>query len=189
MTGPVQAESHSFTTPNPNQGFDDEQFYCVEVTDGAKAARFDLDATDDDADVDLFVYLAGDDTCSEDKLVALVGQSASASADERVTLMDPQAGHYYVEVDPFAPSPGKSSLDWRFDFYDVAPAREVGELSADPNPVPVVSNQQTSFDAVWSGLLPDQRYLGMFEYDGAVSPTFLTVDTSGDTPSGITGGP
>jgi hypothetical protein len=178
VTGLVPAQSESFTTQNPNNGYDDEQLYCVEVTEGSKAARFDLDAADDDADMDLFVYLAGDDVCSDANLVALAGQSATSAADERVTLLDPAPGHYLVEVDPFAPSPGKSSLDWRFDFYDVNPALEVGELAANPNPVPVQNNQATTYDAVWSGLVPDQRYLGMFEYDGALAPTFLTVDTT-----------
>ena len=64
-------------------------------------------------------------------------------------------------------APGKSSLDWRFDFYNLDPALAVGGLAADPNPVPVQVNQPTNFDAVWSGLVPDQRYLGEFEYDGA----------------------
>jgi hypothetical protein len=178
VTGLVPAQSHAFRTENPNNGFDDEQLYCVAVTDGSRAARFDLDAADDDADMDLFVYRAGDDVCSEENLVALAGQSASASADERVTLLDPEPGHYLVEVDPFSPSPGKSSVDWRFDFYDVNPAVEVGELAADPNPVPVTNNEPATYQAVWSGLLPDQRYLGMFSYDGALTPTFLTVDTA-----------
>ena len=178
VTGLVPAQSHAFRTENPNNGFDDEQLYCVAVTDGSRAARFDLDAADDDADMDLFVYRAGDDVCSEENLVAPAGQSASASADERVTLLDPEPGHYLVEVDPFSPSPGKSSVDWRFDFYDVNPAAEVGELAADPNPVPVTNNEPATYQAVWSGLLPDQRYLGMFSYDGALTPTFLTVDTA-----------
>ncbi len=183
VTGLAQAQTETFTTEDPNQGYDDEQFYCVEVSDGAKAARFDLDAADDDADMDLFVYLAGDDTCSEENLVSFAGQSASASADERVTLVDPEPGHYLVEVDPFAPAPGKTTLDWRFDFYDLAPSHELGGLAADPNPVPVVNNQPTSYDAVWSGLEPGSRYLGLFEYDGALAPTFLTVDTGGATPA------
>jgi subtilisin family serine protease len=178
VTGLVQAQSETLTTDAPNQGYDDEHLSCVEVTAGAKAARFDLDAADDDADMDLFVYLAGDATCSDANLVALAGQSASASADERVTLLDPEPGHYLVEVDPYAAAPGKSSLDWRFDFYDLAPALEVGGLTASPNPVAVQVNRPATFDAVWSGLVPDQRYLGMFDYDGAVAPTFLTVDTS-----------
>jgi subtilisin family serine protease len=177
VTGLVQARTETFTTQNPNQGYDDEQFYCVQVSKGAKAARFDLDAADDEADMDLFVYLAGDDTCSEENLVAFAGQSASASGDERVTLLDPEPGHYLVEVDPFSPAPGKSTLDWRFDFYDLAPSQEVGDLAADPNPLPVVDNRPTSYDAVWSGLTAGSRYLGLFEYDGSLAPTFLTVDT------------
>jgi hypothetical protein len=53
----------------------------------------------------------------------------------------------------------------------------VGDLAADPNPLPVVDNRPTSYDAVWSGLTAGSRYLGLFEYDGSLAPTFLTVDT------------
>ena len=176
VTGLTQAQSDSQTTVGPNNSADDEAYYCVEVTEGSKAARFDLDAADDDADMDLYVYEAADSGCTE--LVAFSGQSASSSADERVTLLDPAPGYYFVVVDPFSASPGQPSLDWRFDFYDVNPATQVGGLAADPNPVPVVNNQETSFDATWSGLEADSRYLGMFDYDGALSPTFLTVDTA-----------
>jgi hypothetical protein len=176
VAGLAEAESDSQTTVGPNNSADDEAYYCVEVTDGSKAARFDLDAADDDADMDLYVYQAADSACAD--LVAFSGQSATGSADEQVTLLDPAPGYYFVVVDPFAASPGQSSLDWRFDFYDVNPATQVGGLAADPNPVPVVNNQETSFDATWSGLEEDNRYLGMFDYDGALSPTFLTVDTS-----------
>jgi hypothetical protein len=41
----------------------------------------------------------------------------------------------------------------------------------------VVDNRPTSYDAVWSGLTAGSRYLGLFEYDGSLAPTFLTVDT------------
>ena len=41
--------------------------------------------------------------------------------------------------------------------------------------MPVTQGQQTKFAASWTGLA-DGRYLGMFEYDGALAPTFLYVD-------------
>lgn len=176
VTGLVEADSDSQTSTGVTEDETDATFYCVEVTEGSKAARFDLDAEDDDADMDLFVYQAADTQCQE--LVAVAGQSASESADERVTLLDPAPGFYLVEVDPFAASPGEQTLRWRFDYFDVSPTLEVGQLTADPNPVPVVNGQSRTYDAVWSGLASQRRYLGAFGYDGALAPTFLTVDTS-----------
>ena len=41
--------------------------------------------------------------------------------------------------------------------------------------MPVTQGQETSFNASWSGLTGG-RYLGMFEYEGALAPTFLYVD-------------
>jgi hypothetical protein len=180
VTGLNKAVSRSETATGVVTTDEDEVYECVEVAEGSKAARFDLDAINDGpgADMDLYVYLAGDDACALDNLVAFVGQSATGSADERVTALDLEAGHYLVVVDPFTTANGEDHIDWRLDFYDVNPATQVGGLAADPNPVPVVNNQETSFDATWSGLDADSRYLGMFDYDGALSPTFLTVDTA-----------
>lgn len=180
VTGLNKAVSHSETATGVTPTDADEVYQCVEVKEGSKAARFDLDAINDGpgADMDLYVYLAGDATCTLDNLVAFVGQSATGSADERVTVLDPDAGHYLVVVDPFTTADGEDHIDWRLDSYDVNPASQVGNLAADPNPVPVVNNQETSYDATWSGLETDNRYLGMFEYDGALSPTFLTVVTA-----------
>ena len=41
--------------------------------------------------------------------------------------------------------------------------------------MPVVQSQQTTFDAVWSGLAAG-RYLGRLTYDGALAPTYVYVD-------------
>jgi hypothetical protein len=44
-----------------------------------------------------------------------------------------------------------------------------------PNPLAVEQGKTTKFNATWSGLTSG-RYLGMFEYAGALAPTFLYVD-------------
>ena len=59
--------------------------------------------------------------------------------------------------------------------YDVGPAATLGDFTVDPNPVPVVAQQETSFDVTWSGLDPDGWYLGMLEYAGALSPTLVEI--------------
>ena len=62
----------------------------VTIATDTKFARFDVDATNNGADLDLYVYLLDDAGVP----VELVGQSATGSADERVTLTNPVAGKY-----------------------------------------------------------------------------------------------
>ncbi|RYB96613.1 protease [Nocardioides glacieisoli] len=144
----------------------------VTIAADTKFARFDVDATNNGADLDLYVYRLDDAGVP----VELVGQSATGSADERVTLTNPEAGNYLVEVDGYAAATGESGVAYRYDRYLVTPvaADNFGGFAASPDPVDVVQGQETTFQATWSGLTTG-RYLGAFEYDGALAPTFVTV--------------
>ncbi|RYC13743.1 S8 family serine peptidase [Nocardioides zhouii] len=143
---------------------------AVTIEAGTKFARFDVDATNNGADLDLYVYRLNDAGVP----VELVGQSATGSADERVTLTNPVAGKYRVDVDGYAAATGESGIAYRYDRYLVTPATVLGGFAATPDPVDVVQGQKTTFKATWSGLTTG-RYLGAFEYDGALAPTFVTV--------------
>ena len=142
----------------------------VTVPGGTKVARFVADAGNDAADLDLYVYRYN---AAGTQLEALVGQSATGSADEMVTLAAPRAAKYLVVVEGYAAAPGESAIATTYDEYLVG-ATGLGSFHADPDPVPVVQGETTSYDAVWSGLEPG-RYLGMMEYTGALSPTYVTV--------------
>jgi Subtilase family/PA domain len=176
VSGLAKAQSFTGSSSNISNSPEDAQFFCVQVGAGSTTARFSLDAANDAADMDLFVYSAADAAC--ESLTDVVGVSATAAADESVTLDAPAPGSYLVEVDPFAPAPGEPTLNWRLDFFDVRPTNQVGGFQAVPNPVPVVQNQPTTFQAQWAGLEPGARYLGALEYEGALSPTYVTVDTT-----------
>ncbi|MGA9749600.1 MAG: hypothetical protein WBQ50_19270, partial [Nocardioides sp.] len=176
VTGLAKAQSFAGTSTDIRASADDSQFFCVQVAAGSRAARFVLDAANDAADMDLYVYSADDAAC--ESLTDVAGESATGSADERVTLEAPAAGFYLVEVDPFSPAPGEPTLSWRLDFFDVAAGNQSGGFAASPNPVPVVENRGTSFQATWSGLEPDARYLGVLDYDGSLAPTYVGVDTA-----------
>ena len=78
----------------------------VTIGDGTKVARFDLDAANNSADLDLYVYELNDAGTP----VAVAGQSATGSADEQVTLTNPAKGKYLVSIDGFAAAPGESSI-------------------------------------------------------------------------------
>lgn len=142
----------------------------VAIPAGTAVARFDLDAADDAADLDLYVYRV-----SATGTRTLVGQSATGSADESVTLNAPAAGSYVAELDGYSAAPGASSIAYRYDQYTVPADGGLGAFAASPNPVPVTQGQSTTFDAVWSGLTSG-RYLGQLTYDGALAPTYVYVD-------------
>ena len=141
----------------------------VEIAAGTSVARFDLDATDDTADLDLYVYRV-----AASGSATLVGQSATGSADESVTLTNPTAGTYVAVLDGYSAAAGQSSIAYRYDQFSV-PSTGLGAFGANPNPVPVVQGQPATFDAVWSGLTTG-RYLGQLSYDGALAPTYVYVD-------------
>ena len=157
--------------------------YCVTVTDDTEVLRADLDALADGTGdyLDLYVYsLDGD--CATGELDAIVGQAATGSGDERFTWADPPAGSYIVSAELFEVPPGETSVDFVLDIFAVGSATDLGDFAAVPNPVPVVAGQPTSFDAVWSGLEADSRYMGVLEYEGASGPTYVMVDTGEPAP-------
>ncbi len=138
----------------------DTKVYHVTVPAGTKAARFSLDAGDNNADLDLFVYRGG----------TLVGLSASGSADEQVTMLAPAAGTYDVYVNGFA-TPGGSTAYTISNF--VVPNADAGNLTV--NDVAVVTGTSATLTATWSGLDANLRWLGVISYAGATDVTFFSV--------------
>jgi len=142
----------------------------VTVPAGTKVARFVADAANDAADLDLYVYRYN---AAGTALEAVAGQSATGSADETVTLFEPQPAKYLVVIDGYAAAPGDTATATTYDEYLVGPTG-LGNFHAEPDPVPVTQGESTWYDAVWSGL-GIGRYLGIMEYEGALSPTYVTV--------------
>lgn len=149
--------------------------HCVTVTAGTKLARFQVDSIDNSADLDLFVLQSS--SCNPDDVTGLAGQSATASGDEAVTLLDPPAGTYLVEVDGFSAGTAGSPMAYDFDFWDIDGGTTAGNLQVTPDPVPVTANQETSVQVGWSGLDPASRYLGYLGYAGSSDLTLLNVTT------------
>jgi subtilisin family serine protease len=139
----------------------DTKHYQVVVPAGTEAARFSLDAADDTADLDLFVYLDGD----------LVDLSASGAADEQVTLIAPAEGTYDVYVNGFA-TPGGSTSYGLANFV-VGPA-DLPNSSVTTG-VAVTTGTPVTLTASWTGLDPTQRWLGVISYAGADAVTLLSV--------------
>ncbi|MFL5669448.1 MAG: S8 family serine peptidase [Chloroflexota bacterium] len=137
----------------------DTKVYHVEVPAGTRAARFSLDAVNDSDDLDLYVYKAG----------TLVDLSASGSADEQVTLVDPAAGTYDVYVNGFAGTGAYAISNF------VVPTAAAGNATVTPNPASVTQGTPATLHANWTGLDPAKRWFGIINYTGTDTFTFFSV--------------
>jgi hypothetical protein len=92
--------------------------YSVSVPAGASRLDVAIDNPSDlGADLDLYVFRNG----------TLVGQSADGDSDESVTLPNPAAGDYTVEVDGYDVPAGTTTYDYRDAYYSTA----LGTLEVD----------------------------------------------------------
>ena len=137
----------------------DTDVYHVVVPAGTRAARFSLDADNNSDDLDLYVYKAG----------VLVALSASGSADEQVTLIDPAAGTYDVYVNGFAGTGAYHISNFVVD------AASVGNGTVTPNPAAVTQGTPFTLSANWSGLDPAKRWFGVINYSGTNAFTYFSV--------------
>ena len=137
----------------------DTDVYHVVVPVGTRAARFSLDADNNADDLDLFVYKSG----------VLVALSASGSADEQVTLIDPADGTYDVYVNGFAGTGAYHISNF------VVGAASAGNGSVTPNPAAVTQGVPTTLSANWTGLDPAKRYFGVINYTGFDVFTYFSV--------------
>jgi len=180
---PVQLltdSAHPVEGHSGDQGSGDADKYVrwiVDVPEGTTLSRFDLDSSSDTgSDLDLTVsrVVSKDDLRYYERWT-----SATASADERVTLSKPQAGTYLVEVNVFSFS---EPFTWDMTYANVQKGGE-GKLKADPNPVPAQQGVATSYQLQWQGLTPQTRYLGVVTYGESNVQTVLTVDAGQAAPT------
>ncbi|MEQ6899980.1 S8 family serine peptidase [Nocardioides sp. YIM 152588] len=153
----------------------DSAIPCVTIGAGSELAQFDLVAPDPDSDLDLYVYAA--DTCDPSTIFAYVGDAATPSAGETFTAEGLPEGTYIVEVNAYD-SGSVEPVPYSLRVYDVGGSPEVGDLTVTPNPVPIETGVETSYDLGWSGLDPDAHYFGLAEYAGAPNPTYIYIDTT-----------
>lgn len=145
----------------------------VVIPEGATLARFDLDTADDTADFDLYLYPVDDEGVVGKNYVAL---SATGSADERITIVDPPAGRYVTVVDGYATAPGAATTAYTETNYVVTPDTTLGDLTVTPNPVPLVRGEPSTFAVSWTGLDAATPYLGWLGYPGTNALTIVSVN-------------
>ena len=161
-------EGHS---GNENSGDENKDVaWVVDVPEGTSLSRFDLDSSDDEgSDLDLSVYRV---VAPDDLRYYEVWQSATASADEQVTLTAPTAGTYLVVANVYSTS---APMTWDMTYANVAASGE-GALTAMPNPLTVSQGETAGYELSWSGLAADKRYLGVVQYGDSAVRTIVTVD-------------
>ncbi|MDQ0614208.1 subtilisin family serine protease [Microbacterium sp. W4I4] len=144
--------------------------WVVNVPKGTTLSRFDLDSSDDEgSDLDLTVYRVVSPT---DLRYYTKWQSATASADEQVTISAPTAGTYLVIANIYsAPNP----MTWDMTYANVASGADQGAFTATPNPLSVTRGEKVSYDLSWSGL-DASKYLGVVQYGDSDVRTIVTVD-------------
>jgi subtilisin family serine protease len=165
-------DGSGFDTDHPATG-EHTGKVSVTVPEGAKLARFatfdaDYASLGEGTDIDLFVYKKTADG------LELVGDSATATAEESVTLTEP--GEYEIYVDLYALPAGVSSATVKHHHWVLGdPA---GNLTLAPESQRVGSGDSASVTVSWSGLQAGTRYLGAVLYsdeDAELGSTILTV--------------
>jgi len=150
------------TTANPSNAV-----FPVTVPAGTALVRFDLDATNNADDLDLFLYRDGSATP--------IDASASAAGDEQLTYTDLPAGRYTLVVNGYDTGAGGA---FAFTQYLVPPGA-AGNLTVTDG-VPVTLADPVTLTATWQGLDPTRRYLGMISYgDGTTKAAETTVVSIG----------
>ncbi len=159
---PVSLVPGPFDPANPTVDEDTVRFPAT-VPPGTDVARFELDAHKAGDDMDVFVYL-GDE---------LVAASATESADETVTLVEPTPGDYTVYVNSFSAA-NRSTTTGQF-FRWVVPSTDAGNLDATPKEVVAGVNQPFRYELSWDGLSMAQRWFGSVRYGESNHRTLVSI--------------
>ncbi len=142
---------------------DDDTFRVpVQVPAGTEVARFEMNGHNSADDLDLFVYLDGE----------LVAQSATASADETVTLFDPEVGEYAVYVSSYSAANGSTSSG---QFYSwVVGQGDSGNLEVTPSAIDAAAGNRFAYRVSWDALDP-YRWFGAIRYGNSDHRTLITL--------------
>ena len=158
------------------------QSYGFTMPEGAKFARFDLDADRDDVDLDLAVFWVLDGMNNP----VYRGSSSTDAIDERVDLLPVDAGrsidsgHWVAEVYGFE---GSGPIDFTLSMYAVTDEPGAGNFTPEPNTVDLVQGTVSQQKVSWSGLDAGSRYLGLVDFDGGNARSIVSVNTGGTAPA------
>lgn len=135
---------------------------------------FSLDAVDDTADLDLFVYRLNAQNQLVEEWVA-----GTSAADEQLLMRDPQAANYVAYVDVFATGEAGAPADFTLDHVGVGEGQQEGSFRTEPTSVDASIGEEFTYTAKWNGLDTNAEYLGVVGYGGTDVETIVHV-TTGD---------
>ncbi len=150
--------------------------HVIEIPEGTTYARFDLDAADDAADLDLRLYQLDPYGSSW-----LSSEATTPKADEQIVVPLASSGRYVLEIDFFA---GEGDLDYELTGYFLGGESHVGALTADPAVLPMKLGEPASVDVSWTGLAAGSRYLGRVHFGETNRVTNIVVSTPGEPAAG-----
>jgi subtilisin family serine protease len=123
----------------------------------------DLPGGDPNTDIDLFLKKDG----------AVVAQSTSGGTAEIIDMPFPEDGNYTLWVHGWSVPDGVVS--YMFHRWDVPETPNAGSLVIDSAPGAAVIGTTGTVEFSWSGLDPDQTYLGAISHETGVAPLQLTL--------------
>jgi hypothetical protein len=114
------------------------QHYTTTIPVGTTSFRATIgNPSDPAADLDLFVYRCSDASCTTR---TEVGRSADGDSEESVTLTNPTAATYQVDIDGFAVPAGSTT----FDYVDVFANPALGSVTVND------ADAQRNHGATWT---------------------------------------
>ncbi|GAB2692049.1 S8 family serine peptidase [Thalassiella azotivora] len=175
VDGLVAGESNSDTvgigpaaiTPTGNEN---TKVYRFNVPEGTSMARVDLVAGDRAEDLDL--YLVNPEFTG---FVPSQGAGATSGASERIDLVDPAPGNYYVFVHGYSAESGATDAEFTLRTFAV-PGADAGNATVSPDPLKGRQGRSTEVTVSWDGLEEGTPYLGVVRYSGAQTTTVVTID-------------
>lgn len=143
--------------------------YAVVVRGNTKAARFTVQASNSQADLNLYLYRVVNGSA------VLVAQSVSPAATESILLAKPEAATYVVLVDNVRNAPGTTSTTFEQRSALVVPGNGLGGFTVAPSRTDATAGTPIRLTAGWSDLTEGVPYVGWIEYPNG-SGTVVTVN-------------
>ena len=155
-------------------------YEVVEVPEGTEYVRFAVETeAETTTDLDMTVYRV---VSPDDWRYYEQWSSATASANEAVSLVTPTAGTYVVMVNRFSYS---EPFTYDLTATVVAEGAADGAFAANPNPVPAVQGEQAIYTLSWAGLQAETTYLGVVRYGDSSIRTIVEVESGQGAPVAV----
>lgn len=142
---------------------------AVDVAEGVESFTVAINSGRPASDWDLYVFTPSGELI----------ERATASDSEDVTINSPEAGQYIVIAYLYATDDGSAD---NATLETLQLTADAGNLTIDPNPVPVVNGQDTEATVSWSGLT-EGTWRGVITWaPGVTSNVTITVGEGGGEP-------